>query len=93
MAVKGASVVVLEQATFISDADPGAEDKGWSHWENHVVEVHWALEREFAKIPYLVHQLSVFDDRQPITGVLEMVFNGLRQTQELDGNARDGDLY
>jgi hypothetical protein len=28
MAVKGASVVVLEQATFISDADPGAEDKG-----------------------------------------------------------------
>jgi hypothetical protein len=31
MAVKGASVVVLEQAMFISDADPGAEDKGWSH--------------------------------------------------------------
>jgi hypothetical protein len=28
MAVKGASVVVLEQAMFISDADPGAEDKG-----------------------------------------------------------------
>jgi hypothetical protein len=28
MAVKGASVVVLEHAMIISDVDPGAKDKG-----------------------------------------------------------------
>ena len=37
-------------------------------------------------------QLSVFDDRQPVTGVPRAVFGGLQQTQELDGNARDGDF-
>jgi hypothetical protein len=38
-------------------------------------------------------KLSVFDDRQLVMEVPGTMFGGLRQTQELDGNARDDDLY
>ena len=62
----------------VSNVDPRAKDEGRSRRENHVVEVRRALKREFTESPYLARQLSVFDDRQLIMGVLETMFNGLR---------------
>jgi hypothetical protein len=80
--------MTLELAMVASHVDLGAEDKGGSHRENHIVEVHRDLDREVTESPYLAHQLSVFDDRQLITGLPRMKFGGLRRTLNLTVNAK-----
>ena len=72
--------MTFELAVVICLADPGAEDEGGSRRENHVVEVHRALDREVAESPYLARQLSVFDDRQLVTGLSRTMFEGLWHT-------------
>ena len=37
--------------------------------------------------------VSVFDDRQPVTGVPETVFDGLRRTQVLDDERKEAAIY
>ena len=72
--------MTLELAVVVCLADPGAEDEGDSRQGNHVIVVCRALDREVTESPYLARQLSVFDDRQLITGVLRMVFEGVWHT-------------
>ena len=83
----------MELVVVVSLADPGAEDESDTRRENHVVEVRRALDREVVESPYLARQLSVFDDRQPVTGVPETVFRGLRCTQNLMVNAKRRTIY
>ena len=52
----------LELVVVIYLVDPGAENEGSTYRENHVIEVRRALNHEVTKIPYLAHQVSVFDD-------------------------------
>jgi hypothetical protein len=52
------------------------------------VEVHRALKCEFTESPYLVGQLSAFDDRQHITGLPGMVIDGLQHMQNLTMNVK-----
>ena len=85
--------MTLELVVVISNADPRAKDEGRSCWENHVVEVRRALNHEVAESPSLARQLSVFDDRQPVTGVPWTVFEGLRRTQNLTVNAKRRTIY
>ena len=77
----------------VSHVDPRAEDKGGSHWENHVVEVRRALDREVTKSPYLARQLSVFDDRQLVTGLSGTMIEGLWRTQNSTVNAKRRTIY
>jgi hypothetical protein len=63
------SELALEPAVTVSYTDPRTEDEGRTCREDHVAKIRRALEREFAEIPYLVRQLSVFDDRQLVTGL------------------------
>jgi hypothetical protein len=70
----------LELAIVIHLADLGAKDEGGSCRENHVVEVRGALDREVTESPYLVCQLSMFDDRQLVMGLPRMMFEGLWHT-------------
>ena len=84
----------MELAIVVCLTDLGAKDEGDTYRENHVVEVRRALDHEVTENPYLTRQLSVFDDRQPVTGVPGTVFGGLRRTQELDGKHKEmNDLY
>ena len=55
------------------------------------LEVHRALERNYAEGPYLARQLSMFYHRQPATGVLGAVIcsEGYRRMQNSMVNARD----
>jgi hypothetical protein len=69
--------LALEPVVVVSYVDPGFEDEGWTHQEDHATEICRALEREFAKSPYLVRQLSVFDDRQLIIGLPRTIVRGL----------------
>jgi hypothetical protein len=43
--------------------------------------VRRALNCEVAESPYLAHQLSVFDNRQLVMGLLGAMFEGLRRMQ------------
>jgi hypothetical protein len=54
--------LALEPAIVVSYAYPRTKDKGRTRWEDHVTEIHRALEREFTESPYLAWQLSVFGD-------------------------------
>jgi hypothetical protein len=45
--------LALEPAVTISYTDLGTEDKGRTRREDHVAEIHRALEHEFAESPYL----------------------------------------
>ena len=72
--------MTLELAVVVCLANPGAEDEGGSHRENHVVEVRRALDRKVAESPYLARQLSMFDDWQLITGLPRMMIEGLWRT-------------
>ena len=78
----------MELVIVIFLIDPGAEDEGGTRRENYVVEVCRALDREVTESPYLARQLSVFDDRQLITGLLGTMFKGLRHTQNSTVNAK-----
>ena len=69
--------MTLELAIVVCLVDLEAKDEGDTHRENHIVEVRQALDREVTESPYLARQLSVFDDRQPITVVPRTVFEGL----------------
>ena len=80
--------MTLELAVVVYLADPGAEDECGSRRENHVVEVCRALYRKVAESPYSARQLSVFDDRQLITGLPEMMFEGLQRMQNSIVNAK-----
>jgi len=51
------------------------------------LEVRRALDRKFAKSPYLARQPSVFGDRQLVTGVPGTMFGGLQHMQNLTVNA------
>ena len=84
---------LLKLATVIRLADPGAKDEGGTRQENHVVEVHRALNREVASSPYLAHHLLVFDDRQLVMGVPGTMFRGLRCTKNLMVTQGNDDLY
>jgi hypothetical protein len=44
----------LEPAITVSYTDPGTKDEGQTHREDHIIEIHRALEREFTKSPYLM---------------------------------------
>ena len=70
----------MELVVVICLADLGSKDEGDTHRENHVIEVRRALDHEVTENPYLTRQLSVFDDRQPVTGIPGMLFEGLRRT-------------
>ena len=78
----------MELAIVVYLVDLGAKDEGDTHRENHIVEVRQALDREVTESPYLARQLSVFDDRQLITGLLGTMFEGLRCTQNSTVNAK-----
>jgi hypothetical protein len=80
--------VTLELAIVVCLVDPRAEDEGGSRRENHVVVVRRALNREVTESPYLMRQLSVFDDRQLVTGLPGTMFEGLRRTQNSTVNAK-----
>jgi hypothetical protein len=56
-------------------------------------EVRRALGRKIAESPYLVRQLSAFDDRQLVTGLPGTIVQGASVYVELDGKRRDNDLY
>ena len=85
--------MTFELAVVVCLADPGAKDEGGSRRENHVVEVHRALDREVAESPYLARQLSVFDDRQLATGLPETMFEGIQRTQNSIINAKRRTIY
>jgi hypothetical protein len=68
----------LEPAVTVSYTDPGTEDEGRTRQEDHVAEIRRALEREFTKSPYLARQLSMFDDRQLVTGLPRTIVRGGR---------------
>jgi hypothetical protein len=51
----------LEVALTVRLANPRSEDEDQSHWEDHVVEIYRALDRDRAASSYLACQLSVFD--------------------------------
>ena len=85
--------MTLELSVVVGNADPRAKDEGRSYRENYAVEVCQALDRKFTESPYLARQLSVFDDRQPVTGVPGTVFGGLRRTQELDDECKKTAIY
>ena len=61
--------MTLELAIVVCLIDPGGE--------NHVVEVHRALDRKVTESPYLVCQLWMFDDQQLIMGLPKTMFEGL----------------
>jgi len=50
-------------------------------------------EKIMSSKPYLARQLSVFDDRQPITGVLGTMFEGLWRTQNSTINTKRRTIY
>jgi hypothetical protein len=52
-----------------------------------------ALDRKFVESPYLVRQLSVFDDQQLITGLSGTFVQGASVTAELNGERRNNNLY
>ena len=83
----------MELGVVVCLADLGPKDEGGSCRENHGVEVRRALDYEVTESIYLAHQLSVFDDRQPITGVLGTVFEGLQCTQNSTVNAKRQTIY
>ena len=83
----------MELAIVVCLTDPGAEDEGGFHRENHVVEVRRAFDHEVIESPYLARQLSVFDDRQLITGIPEMMFEGLQRMQNSIVNAKRRTIY
>ena len=85
--------MTFELAVVVCLVDPGAEDEGGSRCENHVVEVCRALDREVAESPYLARQLSVFDDRQLVTGLPGTMFEGLRCMQNSIVNAKRRTIY
>jgi hypothetical protein len=58
-----------------------------------ILEVYRALDRKFAESLYLTRQLSVFDDRQLVTGLPETFVQGASAYAELDDEHRDNDLY
>jgi hypothetical protein len=80
--------MTLELAIVVCLVDPGAEDEGGTHRENHVIEVRRALGHEVTESPYLGCQLSVFDDRQLITGLPKTMFEGLRRMQNSTVNIK-----
>jgi hypothetical protein len=53
------------------------------------LEVRRALERNCAESPNLARQLSVFDDRQLVTGLSGTTVRGASAYAELDGERRD----
>jgi hypothetical protein len=53
----------LEVTLNIHLANPRSEDEDSSYWEDHVVEIHRALDHDCAASPYLALQLLVFDHR------------------------------
>jgi hypothetical protein len=57
------------------------------------VEVCQAVDCEFAESPYLAHQLPMFDDRQHVIEIPNMILDGLWRIQNSAVNARDSDLY
>jgi hypothetical protein len=85
--------MTLELAVVICLADLGAKDEGGTRQENHGVEVRRALDREFTESTYLARQLSVFDDRQPVTGLSETMFEGLPRTQNSTTNTKRRTIY
>jgi hypothetical protein len=52
-----------------------------------------ALDRKFVESPYLARQLSVFNDRQLVTGLPGTFVRGASVTAELDGERRNNNLY
>jgi hypothetical protein len=62
--------VALEHVFIASHADLGAKDEGGACHEDHVVEIAAVSNMNSPKVPYLARQLSVFDDRQLVTGLL-----------------------
>ena len=80
--------MTLELTVVVCLVDPRAKDEGDTRRENHVVEVRRALDHEVAESPYLARQLSVFDDRQHVTGLPEIMFKGLRRTLNSTVNAK-----
>ena len=78
----------MELAVIVCLADPGAKDEGGTRQENHVIEVRRALNCEVTESPYLARQLSIFDDRQLITGLPETMFEGLQRIQNSTVNAK-----
>ena len=65
----------------ISFTHPGAEDERGTRRKGHVdLEVRRALHVEDAESPYLARQLSVFGDRQQVTGVPGTCIGGLQRS-------------
>ena len=85
--------MTLELAIVVFHVDLEAEDEGGSRRENHVIEVHRALDREVAESPYLARQLSVFDDLQLVTRLPRTMFEGLRRIKNLIINAKRRTIY
>ena len=85
--------MTLKLARVICHADVGAKDEGRSHDKNYVVEVRRALDCEVTKSPYLVRQLSVFDDRQLVMGLPRTMVGGLRHTRNTTVNAKRRMIY
>ena len=85
--------MTLKLAGVIHHVDLGAKDEGGSRHKNHVVEVRRALDREVVESPYLARQLSLFYDRELVTGLPETMFEGLRHTQNLTVNTKRRTVY
>ena len=83
----------LKLTGVVCGADLGAEDEDGSRCENHAVEVRRALDCEITESPYLARQLSVFDNRQLVTGLSEMMVGGLRHTQNTTVNTKRRTVY
>jgi hypothetical protein len=85
--------MTLELVVVICLADLGAEDEGGTRQENHGVEVRRALDCEVTESTYLARQLSVFDDRQLVTGLPGTMFEGLPRTQNSTTNIKRRTIY
>ena len=81
--------MTLELTVVVCLVDPRAKDEGGTRRENHVVEVHRALDCEVVESPYLARQLSVSVDRQLIMGLPETIIRGASVYAELSGKHED----
>jgi hypothetical protein len=50
-------------------------------------------DNDFTESPYLVHQLSMSDDRQHVMGLPGTMLGEASTYVELDGESKDNDVY